>query len=276
MPVPRYVFVVPYRDRPQQKVFFTTYLTSIIPPTESFEVYFAHQADDRPFNRGAVKNIGFLAVKKKYPLAYRDIRFVFNDVDTIPYAHIIPYGHAPHGTVRHYYGFEYALGGIVEITGGDFEATNGFPGLWGWGMEDRVFQERCERIGLRIDRRQFYPIGDPHILHLFDGVARLVEPREAAGATENRRAPLKDGIRSIRGLALDVLSQSSAPRDNERCAEHDRVFVVNSRAFRTSTEPAGRTFYAYDLRDPVSQILRPDPRTAVAPGTVRLDARRLK
>jgi len=68
--VPKVVFVVPYRNRPQHKFFFSNYLTSILKGSDielSYEIYFSHQCDARSFNRGATKNIGFLAVKQKYP-----------------------------------------------------------------------------------------------------------------------------------------------------------------------------------------------------------------
>ena len=32
-----------------------------------------------------MKNIGFIAMKEKYADNYKDITFVFNDVDTMPY-----------------------------------------------------------------------------------------------------------------------------------------------------------------------------------------------
>jgi hypothetical protein len=45
-----------------------------------YEIYFSHQVDNRPFNRGATKNIGFLAMKKKYPTDYLNIDFIFKSI----------------------------------------------------------------------------------------------------------------------------------------------------------------------------------------------------
>ena len=81
--IPSIVFIVPYRNRIQHKFFFSNYMTSIMKDYEdNYEIYFSHQCDARSFNRGGTKNIGFLAVKAKYPDTYKDITFVFNDIDS--------------------------------------------------------------------------------------------------------------------------------------------------------------------------------------------------
>ena len=128
--IPKIVFIVPYRNRPQQRYFFSLYMKSILAITQDYEIYFSHQCDVRTFNRGAVKNIGFLAVKKKYPQHYKHMTFVFNDIDTVPYSNILDY-ETKTGVVKHFYGFKYALGGIVSITGQDFENSNGYANFWG-------------------------------------------------------------------------------------------------------------------------------------------------
>ena len=139
--VPKRIFIVPYRNRIQHKFFFSKYMSFILEDADDYEIYFSHQCDSRSFNRGATRNIGFLAVKEKYPNDYKDITFIFNDVDTIPFYKIFDY-ETPEGVVKHYYGFKYALGGIVVIKGSDFEKTNGFPCYWGWGMEDNTLQNQ--------------------------------------------------------------------------------------------------------------------------------------
>jgi hypothetical protein len=171
--IPKRIFIVPYRNRVQHKFFFSKYMSFILEDKDDYEIYFAHQCDARTFNRGAIKNIGFIAAKNKYPNHYKDMTFIFNDVDTIPFTKIFDY-ETTHGVVKHYYGFKYALGGIVVMKGSDFERTNGFPGFWGWGMEDNVLQKRCEAVGLTIDRSVFYNIGSPEILQLFDGISRII------------------------------------------------------------------------------------------------------
>ena len=109
MKIPKRIFIVPYRNRVQHKFFFSKYMSFILEDKDDYEILFAHQCDARTFNRGAVKNIGFIAARNKYPEHYKDITFIFNDVDTIPFNKIFDYETTP-GIVKHYYGFKYSLG----------------------------------------------------------------------------------------------------------------------------------------------------------------------
>jgi hypothetical protein len=174
--VPKYIFIVPYRDREPHRVFFSTYIYKIMEdiPREDWTFYFIHQNDKRPFNRGAMKNIGFLALKEAYPNHYKDIIFIFNDIDTIPYDKNILNYYTDYGVVKHFYGFQFALGGIFSIRGVDFERINGFPNYWAWGGEDNLINERAKQFGLTIDRNNFYTIGDKNILQFADGMKRLI------------------------------------------------------------------------------------------------------
>jgi hypothetical protein len=252
--VPKIVFVVPYRNRPQHKFFFSNYLTTIMDGRDDYEVYFSHQCDARSFNRGGTKNIGFLAVKNKYPNNYKDITFVFNDIDTVPFASIFDYETVP-GIVKHFYGFNYALGGIVALKGSDFEATNGYPNFWGWGMEDNVLQTRCEKIGLKIDRSQFFPIGSPNILQLFDGVSRIINRKDPWRATHD---DCIDGIRTIHKLDYTIDMESTNPLDNVHVVTSNKVFMVNISTFMTGTTFETDNYFKYDLREPPRKIIHPN------------------
>ena len=180
---PSIIFIVPYRDRVEHKYFFSEYMNRVVMAdhvkNKDYAIYFAEQKDTRPFNRGAMKNIGFLAIKYKYPLHYRDITFVFNDVDTVPYKkNVLNYG-TTHGSIKHFYGFTFALGGIFSITGADFERIGGFPNFWGWGCEDNCIYDRAIQNGVYVDRSNFFKIGNMNILQIYDGSMRNICRKEA-------------------------------------------------------------------------------------------------
>ena len=266
--VPKVIFIVPYRNRPQHKFFFSNYLTSVLKGSEidlNYEIYFSHQCDARSFNRGATKNIGFIAVKEKYPDDYQNMTFVFNDIDTIPFSNIFDY-RTTSGTVKHFYGFKYALGGIVAITGHDFELTNGYPNFWGWGMEDNVLQKRCESAGLTINRDQFYPIGSPDILQLFDGVSRLINKKDPWRATHDNGI---DGIQTIHKLLCSIDMESKNPVDNIHIVSSNSIFIINIDTFMTGTRFEHDNYFQYDLREPARKIINPDKiRTTITSNNV--------
>jgi hypothetical protein len=168
--------------------------------TGDYEIYFAHQRDTRDFNRGAMKNIGFTAMKHKYPNDYQNITFVFNDIDTMPYTkNFLNYATVV-GNVKHFYGYKFTLGGIVSIMGIDFEKTNGFPNFWAWGYEDNMFQARVLKCGLKIDRSNFYPLMDKNILQMKDGLERVVNRTEFNRFQYNTT----DGINTVGNLEYTV------------------------------------------------------------------------
>ena len=230
--VPKIVFIVPYRNRDQQRHFFNRHMTYILEdmPTGSYQIYYIHQCDTRDFNRGAMKNIGFLFLRNKYPMQYKDITIVFNDVDTMPFTKgFLDYPTCA-GVVKHFYGLKYALGGIVSITAGDFEKTTGFPNFWAWGFEDNSLQKRVIAAGLTIDRSQFYPIFDKNILQFQDGIVRNVNRTEFDRYVNNTT----EGIHSIQKLEYDIDEETG---------------MINVRTFSTGTSPDVEKNKTYDLRN---------------------------
>jgi len=252
--VPKRVFIVPSRNRVQHKFFFSKYMSFILEDSDDYEIYFSHQCDARTFNRGGVKDIGFLAIKNKYPQHYRDITFIFNDIDTIPFNKIFDY-QTNQGIVKHYYGFKYALGGIIVLKGADFERINGFPCFWGWGMEDNALQKRCDRAGLKVDRSVFYNIGSPEILQLFDGISRIISKKDPWRGEHDNGI---DGLRTITQLKYTIDEKSENPNDNIFAVHNPRIFFINISTFLTHIPFGSEEYYNYDLREPKRKIINPD------------------
>ena len=177
---PKLVFIVPYRDREQHLIFFKRHMKYVLEdmaPTD-YKIYYIHQCDKRSFNRGALKNIGFLAMRDKYPQHYKSMTFVFNDVDTMPFSKNFLDYTTKFGIIKHFYGFTFTLGGIVSIMGIDFERIHGYPNFWAWGFEDNMLNDRVVKTNLTIDRSHFFPFADKNILHFNDGYMKPVNRSE--------------------------------------------------------------------------------------------------
>jgi len=225
--IPNIIFIVPYRDRQRQYEFFAKHMKSVLEDLspDTYKILYIHQTDTRSFNRGAVKNIGFLTVKNMYPNDYQNITLVFNDIDIMPYSkNFFDYRTSP-GTVKHFYGFTFTLGGIVSINAADFERINGFPNFWAWGFEDNMLQNRVIQNGITIDRSVFYPVLDKNVLHFSDGLSRNVNRTEYDIYEKNTQ----EGWNSISNLQYNYnpdtgfvdVTQFITPREEDVKATHE-------------------------------------------------------
>lgn len=199
--IPKYIFLIPYRNREPQKTHFSIYMNYIMEDYDEseYQIYFCHQNDNRPFNRGAIKNIGFIAMKQKYPNDYKNITFIFNDIDTIPATKKLLDFNTYKGVIKHYYGFEFTLGGIFSIKGEDFENIGGFPNFWGWGFEDKCIYNRAINNKVIVDRNNFYKVGDINILHIIDDPTKILTRKDCWRIDENA-----DTVKNIYKLSYDI------------------------------------------------------------------------
>ena len=225
--IPKIIFIVPYRNRAPHLVHFKVYMKYILSdiPENDYEIYFIHQVDTRPFNRGAMKNIGFLVMKEKYPNHYKDITFVFNDIDNMPCEKNLLTYTTSTGTVKHFFGFEWTLGGIISLTGADFEKINGFPNYWGWGQEDNEIYERVLKNNIKIDRSQFYKFGDTRIINI----------KNDANRTLSKEQIFRSGPKNTEGLT-DI-------KNLKYYFDKDMINITN---FITRINPLNDNYYEFD------------------------------
>ena len=145
----QYNFIIPYRNRKEHLDKFIECFKNYFEETDiDAKFYIIHQCNSDSFNRGAMKNIGFLEVSKIRPEGL----FIFNDVDVHPtYKGSIDYN-TQSETIRHPVGeYNHNLGTVCCFWKKEFELVNGFPNYYGWGIEDITIKYRAENLNIKID-----------------------------------------------------------------------------------------------------------------------------
>jgi hypothetical protein len=163
--------VVPYRAREAHLKTFVQFVRAYFARDKidreiPYQVLVIEQEKGLPFNRGALKNIGFV-------LGGRDNSdyTCFHDVDYIPVwadyswsdtpMGIVWYGAEyrpvrlshPHEIVRH--DIEKFYGGAALTPNDLFEKVNGYTNAhWGWGPDDLDLKHRFEAAGIPMGRRK--------------------------------------------------------------------------------------------------------------------------
>ena len=198
--------IVPYRDREVHREIFIKWMALIL-QDEDFNILFIHQKDSRPFNRGAIKNLGFIYIKERFPDNYKDITLVFNDIDTMPWKKEQFNYNTDHNIIKHHYGFNYALGGIFSIKAADFEKINGFPNIWTWGLEDNTIQERALDNKIVISREKFIKADQKckDIIRLEHGTTRLISNNIKTRLKKYTEHGVDDGINTIKKINFDEI-----------------------------------------------------------------------
>jgi hypothetical protein len=162
------IFIIPYRERPAELAVFLSHMKYLLEDIkDKYFIYIVNQTDERPFNRGAMRNIGFLMAKKQFPETYKDIDLVFHDLDNLIGEKNLVDFKTDRGVVNHIFGSykQYNIGGIFVMKGEDFERINGYPNFWGWGFEDMCLGRRIAANKIDLARKNF-AFRDKHVVHL--------------------------------------------------------------------------------------------------------------
>ena len=196
-------------------------------------------------------------MKEKYPNHYKNISFVFNDIDTFPVYKCLNYK-TQVGTVRHFFGYDFSLGGIFSICGSDFEKINGFPCHWGWGLEDTIIQQRVLQHKINIDRSNFYPINCNEIVQLQHGITRIVSKTDPKYERELKNENNINGLSSMKNIISQISDKSLKPDDDTDKDIRDikNTNYVNILEFDTFIPYSKNALYDADLRRKVDDPKR--------------------
>ena len=200
--------VVPYRDRAEHLGRFIPHVLAYFERDKldrqiSVSIHIVEQSASAPFNRGKIKNCGFMLARDQADYV------CFHDVDYLPIW--ADYSWSPKPARLAWYGlslrenWETFFGAVVLFDKAAFERVNGYPNVyWGWGPEDKELGMRCVAAGLGFDRRDGTYRALPHKHAGFSAPkVHTEEARRYLALFETRRERIRelmdeDGLQNLR------------------------------------------------------------------------------
>lgn len=218
------VVITPYRDRPRQKEKFISHMRTFLEQKgKPYLIVIAEQSDDgRPFNRGAMKNIGYLEVKKFLKAIIPDdsqVVYVNQDIDVLPLSQECIYAIPNIDTIYNPYGVQQCLAKIHMQSSKVMDASNGYPNnYWAWGLEDVCMQARADSHGFQTDRTNFEWMGTNNLWteQGDEGPSRMWAPGDVEQnktlylqESANREVCWENGLNTIRYNILEVSANNN-------------------------------------------------------------------
>lgn len=201
----RLAIIVPYRNRAEHLATFVRHVESYFQRDKldrkiDYAVHVVEQADQAPFNRGKLLNVGFALAAPHCDYV------VFHDVDYLPVWTDYSCGPLPARLIWHGLTLredpERFFGAVTLFPNDTFRQVNGYSNEYqGWGFEDTDLLQRLALNGLGFEKRDgtYIPLPHPH-----NGVTPAGQLTDAAQANRRRYAEkiarLADEFRSD-GLA---------------------------------------------------------------------------
>ena len=172
------------------------------------------QADDLPFNRGAIVNHAYAACAGM-------IDYVcFHDVDYMPMwadysepnlpSRIVWYGMdkrpVGHGTDRAVCAQRYGLAAVAVMRKWHFEACNGYSNTyWGWGYEDTDLAKRLESVGIPLGYKDGTFIALDHDSNGYDANGESEASKANAERFKHRVYPdMVDGLSTLGATVVSI------------------------------------------------------------------------
>ena len=222
--------IIPFRDREEHLAKMLPHTVSFFRRTTEIEPLFvvAEQADDCPFNRGALSNHAYAAIANMVDYV------CFHDVDYLPMwadytepslpSRIIWYGldkrPVGHGSNETVFAQKYGMAAVAVMKKWHFESANGYSNnYWGWGYEDTDLAKRLESVGLPLGYRDGTFIALDHDSNGYTANGESPASIENGKRFDTRVYPdMVDGLSSLAGTVVSIekhmakgLAEETAP-----------------------------------------------------------------
>jgi hypothetical protein len=207
--------IIPYRNREEHLAQMLPHTVSFFRRNTDIEPLFivAEQADEHPFNRGAIANhayaasagmidyvcfhdVDYLPMWADYKEPSLPSRIIWHGMDTRPVGH---------GTDQYVSAQRYGLAAVSVMKKWHFESANGYSNnYWGWGFEDTDLAKRMESVGLPIGYRDGTFIALDHDSNGYDANGESKAAKENEIRFKDRVYP--DVLDGLSNLAARVVS----------------------------------------------------------------------